>query len=541
MAKKVLSLFLVLLLLSFALVACGDRGEETPNNDPAISGDDPYGDEPEDDGSDSTPGGSAGSEDLSDGSQESESKGTSLGDGTVDEHILATLPQANYAGKVFSVSLPNAEHSYQFDPSGYTGDLEGDAIYRWKKKVQDTFGVKIEHKNWNTNQNADGYYEQAAPEIKNGLSKHNIYGHYAYMISEFIINGCFQDWNALGSQVDEKGTKYLDLSAIRWDQKLNSEVTYNGKLLSLTGDLGVSKLQSAMAMFVNLDLLEEYCGMDSATLYGIVKAGDWTFTTFTGLVEEIYEENTTPGLDTGDILGYYAKSGNSGDIWFPSFNREITARDEVNNTISATFMTDPTNVTIINELRSFFHDSNNVLYPYGDDSKPTEEEKFRNEELGFVTSQFRSVYGRDGFNNMSNFGIVPTPKYSDSQEFYRTKLNDRYTIWGLPTSVKSADRQFTAHITDALCAESSETLYYQYYEVLLKGRYAQDPATAEMVDKVMENPHFDTSIQFWRHIGDYTYLPRNLIVDRSKAIESTYDAAANMLEETLQRIYDCYK
>jgi hypothetical protein len=298
-----------------------------------------------------------------------------------------------------------------------------------------------------------------------------------------------------------------------------------------------------MATFVNSSLLEEYCDMTNDDLYAIVNEGKWTFEEFKKLVAMIYEDDSQPGKTVGDTLGYYSKSGNSLDVWFPAFNLEITARDENNNTISPTFM-NQFNVNVIDELRKFYHDGDNVMVGFVTQST-SEIEKFRNEELGFCTTQFRQVYGANGFNNMQAFGIVPTPKWDEAQEVYRTKLNDRYTIWGVAACLPDSERQFTAHITDALCAESSETLYYQYYEVLLKNRYSKEPATAAMVDKVMEHPHFDTAIQFGTFLGvkgrNYTYLPRDLIVDRNLDIQSTYDEIAGVLGSQLQQVYDCYK
>lgn len=525
-------MLLVLLMVVPMLFACGKKD---PTNDPSDSQ-------------------GAQTSDVATGTQgdaqstptetqtEGETKTTSLGDGYVDENILATLPTANYNGKQFQIALPNAdEHGYQFDtPPRATGNLEIDALYRWKKKIQDTYNMEITYKDaW------DGdYATTAGSEIAIGTSKYNLYGHYAFQIHQFIMQGWFQDVNALGQLTDESGKKYMDLTQLRWDQKLNSEVTYNGKLLSLTGDLGVSKLQSAMATFVNSNLLWDFCGMKNEDLYAIVNEGKWTFEKFKELTAKIYEDDSMPGKSFGDTLGYLSKSGNSLDVWFPAFSLEVTRRDEVNNTITPTFM-DTFNVSVIDELRKFYYDGEAVMMGYNVEGSGSEITKFRNEELGFCTTQFRQVYGDNGFNNMSAFGIVPTPKWDEAQEVYRTKLNDRYTIWGVAACLPDSERQFTAHMTDALCAESSETLYYQYYEVLLKNRYSKEPATAAMVDKVMEHPHFDTVIQFGTFLGQgentYAYLPRNLIVNRQWDVASKYGEIEDVLEDQLQQVYSKYQ
>ena len=531
MAKRIICALLVMLMLAPMLFACG------PKPAPVEPSESQSGDAQVSDSAAGTQGG-----DQTAAATESDTKKTtSLGDGYVDENILKTLPSADYNGATFQIALPNsAEHGYQFDAPRITGNLETDALYRWMKKVKDTYNIEISYKDaW------DGdYATTAGAEIAIGTSKYNLYGHYAFEIHKFIMQGWFQDVNALGQMTDENGTKYMDLSQIRWDQKLNSEVTYNGKLLSLTGDLGVSKLQSAMATFVNSNLLWDYCGMKNEDLYKIVNDGEWTFEKFKELTAMIYEDDSMPGKSFGDTLGYLSTSGNSLDVWFPAFSLEITKRDEVNNTITATFM-DSFNVSVIDELRKFYYDGETVMMGFNVSGAQSEIGKFRNEELGFCTTQFRNVYGADGFNNMQAFGIVPTPKWDTEQQVYRTKLNDRYTIWGVAACLPNEQRQFTAHITDALCAESSETLYYQYYEVLLKNRYSKEPATAAMVDKVMEHPHFDTVIQFGTFLGvngnNYAFFPRYLIVNREWDVSSKYEEIEDVLSGQLQQVYDKYK
>ena len=44
----------------------------------------------------------------------------------------------------------------------------------------------------------------------------------------------------------------IDLKADRWDHIINDGITWNGVFFGLSGDLGYSKLQGAMAVFCNV-------------------------------------------------------------------------------------------------------------------------------------------------------------------------------------------------------------------------------------------------------------------------------------------------
>ena len=52
-----------------------------------------------------------------------------------------------------------------------------------------------------------------------------------------------------------------------------------------------------------------------------------------------------------------------------------------------------------------------------------------------------------------DFGILPYPKYDENQKQYHSTSLDEFSLFVLPIDVK--DKEMSAIITEALCAESS--------------------------------------------------------------------------------------
>ena len=109
--------------------------------------------------------------------------------------------------------------------------------------------------------------------------------------------------------------------------------------------------------------------------------------------------------------------------------------------------------------------------------------------------------------------------YDEDQGYYMSYVNDNYTVWGINGNLTVGEEQnFAAHITDALCCESSNTVYYQFYDIILNQRYSKDKDMAGMVDKVMENVMCDASRQFG-----------NFLVSGDNAVEGYTGAVRNFL------------
>ena len=484
--KRFLALTLTLLMLLPMTVACnkGTTDEEKPTGEVTLN----YGDE-------------SGSADL-----------------------LTTLPTDKYQGREFLITVQSAKHKAEVGASELTGDVQNDTIYQWLSKIEALYEVDVV-----ANVPDGDFFTAITTENTSGSVTTAIYGHHTYELYKPVTAKMYKNWNAMGDKID--------LTAERWDQIINNDATYNGVLYGLTGDLGYSKLQGAMATYFNVAMLDEI-GYSSEDMYDMVDDGTWTFETFEQLVKDIYiDSDYNNKKSAGDTFGYVAVSENSHHIWLAQFGIPLTIRGE-NNTITPALYT-PDNVEIIEMLTRFHHDHQGVA-TYRATEAEYEQMFFVQGRAAMITTRLSFASQFAGEMGVDEYGILPAPKRNLDQTEYYTKLFDQYTIWGVGKSLHEADVDFVAHITDALCAESSQTLYPKFYDILMKQRYSKDPDTARMVDLVMKNQFLDTTFMFAQWMDLYPAIPSNCIRDKS-SLASQWAAIEQTLPKKLEELYSLYQ
>ncbi|MBQ9085729.1 MAG: hypothetical protein IJY47_00920 [Clostridia bacterium] len=438
--------------------------------------------------------------------------------------LLDTIPTGNYGGKEFVISV-QGEHKEEVYSEELTSEVANDTIYKWIDKINSRYGVSVK------GQVPEGdFFTAQQTETSSGTVTTAIYGCNAYQVYKPVNAKIYKDWYEMGNMID--------LTAERWDKIVNDGVTWNGVLYGLTGDLGYSKLQGAMATFCNVGLLDEI-GYTTDDLYKMVDDKEWTFEAFQSMLKDIYIDSDYDGKkSTGDTFGYVSVSGNAHDIWLTQFGISITKQNDTTNKIEPTLFNDQT-ISVVDKVWSFYHENKGVLS--GSSGDP-EDKYFSDGRAAMVTtrlsyaSQFSEDLGTDAY------GILPAPLLDEDQDTYYTKLYDRFAVWGVSKSVLDSDVDFIAHITDALCAESSQTVYPAFYDILLKQRYSKDPTTARMVDILMENVSIDSTFMFGENLLSYPYLVRGALRSSDKAnLSSSYKAIETQLLDKLEEIYDLYQ
>ena len=94
---------------------------------------------------------------------------------------------------------------------------------------------------------------------------------------------------------------------------------------------------------------------------------------------------------------------------------------------------------------------------------------------------------------------------------------------------------------EALSAESWRSVYPQYYDIALKGKYSLDRDTATMVDLVLAGRNYDFSFLFGE--AEFNRLPyffRDLLADRDVNIASKYKKAEKAIRKGTEKLRGYY-
>ena len=137
------------------------------------------------------------------------------------------------------------------------------------------------------------------------------------------------------------------------------------------------------------------------------------------------------------------------------------------------------------------------------------------------------------------FGVVPNPKYDESQETYHCLVADGYFVIGMPTTVTDTD--FASLITEAMAAETYINVYPVYYDVALKSKYSQDKATAAMIDLIAGGAAFDVSFMYGTYLEMLPYMFRGCLNEKTTDLVSKYTSAEKKIEAALEKIYKMYE
>ena len=88
-----------------------------------------------------------------------------------------------------------------------------------------------------------------------------------------------------------------------------------------------------------------------------------------------------------------------------------------------------------------------------------------------------------------DFGIIPLPKYDETQKEYRSFVNGASNMICVPASCQDLER--ASIITEALAEEAYKTVTPVLYETYLKRKVTRDADSAEMIDYIIRNRVFD--------------------------------------------------
>ncbi len=266
----------------------------------------------------------------------------------------------------------------------------------------------------------------------------------------------------------------INLKGDWWTQSSNEAWSIGGAQYFATGDITTIDDMAIRCMFFNKDIIQEH---NLKTIYDLVYDNEWTYEKFFEYTE-IAKKDSGDGIsDLTDTYGATAQvtfgfmmTMASGEMLIQKNSDDIP---ELGVTSSNTRFID-----VVTYLTEKIADNDGIYLGADQDIQNL----FGNGQALFLAEVL--LHAQTFRMNFDiNFGIVPMPKYTaDQEDYYQYTTGYCTTVVCFPTTTTGDALDMSSFMVEAMAIDSVNTLTPAYYDVCLKGRYADDAESAAMLD-----------------------------------------------------------
>ncbi|MBR6682654.1 MAG: hypothetical protein IKL40_06695, partial [Clostridia bacterium] len=135
------------------------------------------------------------------------------------------------------------------------------------------------------------------------------------------------------------------------------------------------------------------------------------------------------------------------------------------------------------------------------------------------------------------FGIVPLPKYDESQTEYKTQYPVMNNLFALPALVENEERTF--NIIEDMNYHSSFLVYPTWFDVILTRRYARDDESEETLRMLNENRIYDVGMSF--NFGNIRTQIMTMDIAKNANIIRNYERYKKQVQSAIDSTYQKYQ
>ncbi len=451
--RKILALFLIVLVLCPFVVACNNDVPDTSKDDTEAS---------------------------------TEEK----------RELFSNLPKKNYGDKTVTIYVEgdtlSRYKSIEIVPHESAPDIISEAVLERNARVEEHFGVQIaEIRTANTEEMSSAVQDAVAT----GLNTYDIVMAYLPGAGTLAANDCLVD---LSEYKD-----ILHFDEPYWDAVAAESLSIAGKYYTMVGDMNLLAYDCTHCIVFNKDVVADH---NLENPYQLVRDGEWTLDKLLEMAQQVTvadEDGQLNNLD--DTWGFLVNNNYATTMYFGSGATITTKNDD---DLPAVAIGGEKSVSVFNKIFNICNDSKVVCIDSANmQSLYTNPDCYTKatESIASKRALFRSMAVAD-INELSDYecsyGIIPTPKYDTEQEEYYSYVSVLYAS-GATIPACAPDPEMSAIILDAMCQASTDTVKNNYYEVMLKYRKIADEDGADMLDIIFDNRVYDL-------IGVYNWGAANL-------------------------------
>ena len=404
-----------------------------------------------------------------------------------------------------------------------TGDSINDAVYNRNKKIEEKYNVRF---NQITLENPH-VTTRITQAVKAGDDIYDAVGIHVIQFAPLAQSGNFVDLFAV---------PHIDLEKPWWDRGSVRDLSIIGKLFLVQGDLLIMDNDAMEAMIFNKRLHQDHA---LENLYDIVKRGEWTFDTLLRMSKGVAQDLNGDGemWIKDDRFGCILQA-DTGPSFLVSGGEKMASKDANDYPVIA--FGSERSFRITDYLTELMLDEENVVHLHryeGQFGIYDEQVKMMEEDRAlFSWIRMRIVERLRGME--TDFGILPLPKLDAAQEHYYTH-NNPHTGVAIAIPITASNLERTGMILEDLSAESRYTLQPAYYEVNLRGKYARDDESQEMLDIILTNTAHDIG-----YIYNFGNLAEPILrngQNKKDDYASAFEKVQVRMEKDIEKLIESYE
>jgi len=497
--KKVLAIILAALQLCFVLAACSNSNAPA-DTDPVAESDSKKADE-------------------TTAAPETEPLTEAEKRALVDDELP---DDKTFGGREYTVlTTKSREKLYVVEEQ--TGVTLDDAIYDRNITVENDYQVKIKDFLLADRHACRAAIQQACSS--GDTEAFDLVSYHMVDNSANAVAGLYLNWHDI---------PYIDFEKPWWSDSNLEDLTINDKCFIALGDVVISAVRGTWCYLVNKDMAKD-AGVED--LYQLARDGKWTLDKAGEIIDQVYRDTNANGSpDLGDTFGIAAYIGSPMNTYLWACDNPIIHKDD-QGTPQYTLYTDklPDIVAKVVEM----HSVKPGAYKCSGADTTSHQKLFESGGSLFLNGTLYDMILRSSVSDFS-CGLIPYPKFDEAQTEYYTMIDGGADSMGVALIESGEDVAFIGLITEALCAESYKQVYPVFYDSMLKGRYADMPEDAEMIDIIVNGRVFDIGYIYDNWFGAGFWM-QNLVSAGNTNVASYYESRWSSVEDYYDTVLDIFE
>lgn len=386
------------------------------------------------------------------------------------------LPEVNYTGQTFTFLEREIEEGNNVNvffneifADVSLAETISNAVYNRNMEIIDKYGVEIASVRVQNGKIADTFSHSADSGDKicdvlhaNGATTMNL-----------ANKGYLRDMNTID---------YIDYEKPWWSGMTMETSSIAGKNAFAIGDTNIHSFTATSAVYFNKQLVIDL-GLDN--IYAVVEEGKWTIDKM-----KEYAQAAVAELNGDDVMNEQDRYGMifNNYAWAPFFygsGRAIVEKD-ASDTPSLNLKNETT-LNILSKVLDFLADDNIQACSAWEGRKMEGgmEKGFQDgHSMFYIQLMYTTMMLRKGD---LDFGILPTPKYDETQDKYYSYIHNKSSYTAVPKI--NSDLEKTGILLEDMAYYSYKIVRPDFFDIMLDGKVARDEESTKMLDYVYENTY----------------------------------------------------